>query len=75
MLNRLWPPSRPWSPVMHSLQHHFTGSPAPPPEAGRCFEVYADLAGLELPPAVTAALTTVLALGAAYLRSNGDRGA
>jgi hypothetical protein len=35
----------------------------------------ADLAGLELPPAVTAALTTLLALGAAYLKSNGDRGA
>lgn len=34
----------------------------------------ADLAGLELPPAVTAALTTLLALGTAYLRSNGDRG-
>lgn len=35
----------------------------------------ADLAGLELPPAVTAALTTLLAIGTAYLRSNGDRGA
>lgn len=35
----------------------------------------ADLAGLELPPAVTAALTTLLALGTAYLKRNGDRGA
>lgn len=35
----------------------------------------ADLAGLELPPAVTAALTTLLALGTAYLKANGDRGA
>lgn len=34
----------------------------------------ADLAGLELPPAVTAAITAILAAGAAYLRSNGDRG-
>lgn len=34
----------------------------------------ADLAGLELPPAVSAALTTILAAGAAYLRRNGDRG-
>lgn len=34
----------------------------------------ADLAGLELPPAVTAAVTTLLALGTAYLRSNGGRG-
>jgi hypothetical protein len=34
----------------------------------------ADLAGLVLPPAVTAALATLLAIGAAYLRSNGDRG-
>lgn len=35
----------------------------------------ADLAGLELPPAVVAALTTLLALGTAYLKRNGDRGA
>lgn len=35
----------------------------------------ADLAGVELPPAVTAALTAILAIGTAYLRSNGDRGA
>lgn len=34
----------------------------------------ADLAGLELPPAVTAAITAILAAGAAYFRSNGDRG-
>lgn len=34
----------------------------------------ADLAGVELPPAVTAALVTLLALGTAYLKSNGDRG-
>lgn len=34
----------------------------------------ADLAGHQLPPAVHCALTTLLAIGAAYLRSNGDRG-
>lgn len=31
----------------------------------------ADLAGLELPPAVIAALTVLLALGTAYLKKSG----
>jgi hypothetical protein len=38
-----------------------------------CVAYVADLAGLELPPAVTAAVTVLLTVATAYLRSDRDR--